>query len=217
MSLSAYVSQVALRFTLEKMSDRHPVLYLWTFTFARDYGIGVESKMWSAASASLVRELGFWGVRVYELTKRGRLHVHLVTGQRFDVCAVRAVVESKGLGRVHVVKLRGKGSAFYVAKYVAKQKRSKILRGVRLWAVIGKEGRRCQVRHADIETFSAVGESVGEAKSLGWRGFDAYQVGKWLHYWGNQFGRDGWRMSSYASAKCGWKSPCGNGSSTGKT
>jgi hypothetical protein len=127
-------SKAALCMTVSGIRDP----YLWTFTLPVYVEPRKAARMWSLLQRDLVRNLGMWGVRVFELHPGGHgLHVHVVAGRFHRVEPVRALCERYGWGRVNVKHIPST-AAGYVAKYVSKSERSTELKGMRLWAVMGK-------------------------------------------------------------------------------
>lgn len=113
---------------------------LWTFTVRDKQPPRVTASMWSLLQRDLVRGLRFQAVRVFELHPGGHgLHVHAVTPHFYPVDWVRCITNAHGWGRIHV-KVIPACSACYVAKYLAKQfwRPYKELRGMRLWACVGR-------------------------------------------------------------------------------
>lgn len=135
----------------------------WTFTLPVQVHPKIASKMWCDLSRDLVRNLGFSGVRVFELHPGGHgLHVHLVTSGFFRVSAVRHYCRLHGFGRVEVKRCKagdvGK-VAGYMSKYLAKQLRDFkdfSLKGMRWYATFGNLPDK--VRISDVKTTSFFGE-----------------------------------------------------------
>lgn len=136
--------------------------YLWTFTTLESNYPKQAAKQWSALSKRLVINIGYWGVRVYEEHKNGHgLHVHVVTGQRFSVNKVRAIVEESGVwGRVNVIMITK--NPLYVCKYLRKFNRTEEWKGIRIWANIGRFPRGDKKKTIQYEVISAVSKLYKE-------------------------------------------------------
>ena len=139
-------------------------VYLWTFTRKAKESVRAACGEWNKLGKELVRRCKFYGVRVYELHPGGHgLHVHVVTGGRFEVDAIRAVSNRAGWGRVDVTRIPGK-RRHYVAKYVSKE-REPDLKGQRLWACLGRFER---TRISDIEKDAAWSAAFKSAMAEPW-------------------------------------------------
>jgi len=142
----------ACQFSLEALGRGRDTVYLWTFTSPDVVPVDVCSQRWALLQRDLVRSMGVQGVRVYEMHPGGHgLHVHLVVRNRIDVTAVRALSYKHGFGRINVVKIPASESA-YVAKYLTKSRRVNVLKGVRLWACIGKPDGASKVKDIVIDS-----------------------------------------------------------------
>jgi len=136
--MSSRASLAALRINLSTLGENQRYVYMWTFTLRGVVAVRLASKMWNLLFTKVLRPIGFFGVRVYELHPGGHgLHVHFVTPTRFPVQVVRAAMKA-GLvgrfwGRVHVRRRRS-SAAHYVTKYVSKAARCGAFKGVRIWA-----------------------------------------------------------------------------------
>ena len=132
-------SKIACEFSCERLCG-NGFGYLWTFTFKELLPINVACELWQNLARDLVRKLGVFGLRVFELHPGGHgLHIHLLTCARFDVCQVRKLSDFHGFGRINVVKIPC-DACTYVAKYVSKShsERDAVLKGRRLWQPVGK-------------------------------------------------------------------------------
>lgn len=126
---------------------------LWTFTVRERQPPRVTACMWSLLQRDLVRGLRYQAVRVFELHPGGHgLHVHAVTPHFYPVDWVRAITNSHGWGRIHVKTIPA-CAAGYVAKYLSKEfwRPYKELRGMRLWACVGKDDRWDGVSCKNVE------------------------------------------------------------------
>jgi len=158
--MSYFKSRMACEFTLHKLAQNlqgGSRVHLWTFTMPFVYSPRKTASAWSALRRELVRRLGFWGVRVFELHPGGHgLHVHVVTSGWYDVNAVRILSDSMGWGRIHVKCMDG--GVTYVAKYLHKARRSGVLRGLRLWEMFGQAfAGFVRTRCIDVESDTLVG------------------------------------------------------------
>ena len=136
MSKSAEVCAMAIDSLLSGRESCH----LWTFTVPHRQPPRVTASMWSILQRDLVRSLHFQAVRVFELHPGGHgLHVHAITPHFYPVDWVRAITTSHGWGRIHA-KVLPASAAGYVTKYLSKQfwRPYKELRGMRLWACVGR-------------------------------------------------------------------------------
>lgn len=130
-------SQLAFKFNVERMFEESTSgVYFWTSTFEKVLTVKEASQRWSAFSKEIVRELGVFGVRVYELHDEHGLHIHWLVNRFLPVEVVRRIAERHGFGRIHVERC-GKWVADYLAKYLSKQVRATCLKGKRLWACFG--------------------------------------------------------------------------------
>ena len=144
-------SAAALRFTIDRMAEGGRILRMWTFTLPVLLDVPVACRSWSALLKRLRSELGFLGVRVFELHEEHGLHVHCVTNEYYRVNDVRAICSAMGWGRVHVCRVTK--APYYVAKYVSKAARLGAFEGRRLWASFGKlDG--CKVRDVQRDSLS---------------------------------------------------------------
>jgi len=126
----------ALHCTIERMAEQGQ-LYCWTFTFPTVLDVKFARQRWALLSRSLVTQLGFRGVRVFELHDSHGLHIHAVALGMYPLRLVRAICSRFNFGRVHVFRI--KANPFYICKYVTKtyRKENPWLKGSRLWAWIG--------------------------------------------------------------------------------
>jgi len=125
--------------SLDSLVEGHRYCRLWTFTIPGKDAILPQQagRMWGNLQRRLVRELGFFGVRAFELHPGGHgLHVHAVASKYFDVNHVRRLAKACGFGRVHVCCIP-RDKARYIGKYLSKQKRYPELKGMRLFARVG--------------------------------------------------------------------------------
>lgn len=155
-------SRLACEFTLQKIAadcTGGARVRMWTFTMAGLFEARRTAHAWSALSRELVRQLGMWGVRVYELHPGGHgLHVHMITSGWYSVNDVRRVASNMGWGRIHVKVMSG--NIEYVAKYLHKAKRLGVLKGLRLWDVVGRALMSIKrTRIIDIESDTTTGRA----------------------------------------------------------
>jgi hypothetical protein len=136
-------SGIACEFSIKALLKDHKIAYLWTFTFAEVLPEDVAAWMWSRLAQDLRRQVGFYGVRCFELHPGGHgLHIHFVTPRRYDVNHVRHYSDLHGFGRINVKRMPA-SAAGYIAKYLQKASRCPALKGKRLWSCVGfKEGSK---------------------------------------------------------------------------
>jgi hypothetical protein len=135
--MASQKSRLAFKFNVEKLFERsRSGVYLWTSTFEKVLTVKQASKRWSAFSKEIVRELGVFGLRVYELHDEHGLHIHWLVDRFIPVEIVRRIAEKHGFGRIHVERC-GKWVGDYLAKYLSKEVRAVCLKGKRLWAGFG--------------------------------------------------------------------------------
>lgn len=192
--LGGYLSRTvsALMHNVDRIAEGCGWVYLWTFTRVEADPVAVSCVEWNKLSKRLVRECGLYGVRVYELHPGGHgLHVHLVTGRRFDVGAVRAVVDRLGWGRLDVKRVPWK-RRHYVAKYVTKAARAGELAGRRLWATLGRgpcERVRCQDVAYPVDPYFEAAKAEGWYREMRARRVPAWRLLRLLkdRAWALQF------------------------------
>lgn len=129
------------RMAIDSLLSGRESCRLWTFTVRNKQPPRLTASMWSLLQRDLVRGLHFQAVRVFELHPGGHgLHVHAVTPHFYPVDFVRCITNAHGWGRIHV-KCIPACAASYVAKYLSKQfwRPYKELRGMRLWACVGRD------------------------------------------------------------------------------
>lgn len=136
-------SGIACEFSIEALLKDHKIAYLWTFTFAEVLPEDVAARLWSRLAQDLRRQVGFYGVRCFELHPGGHgLHIHFVTPRRYDVNHVRHYSDLHSFGRINVKRMPA-SAAGYIAKYLQKASRCPALKGKRLWSCVGfKEGSK---------------------------------------------------------------------------
>jgi len=146
---------MAFKFNVERLFEGSSSgVYFWTLTFGEVLTVKQGSRKWSAFAKDVVRELGMFGVRVYELHDEHGLHVHWLVNRFLAVQVVRRIAGRHGFGRIHV-KRCGKWVGEYLAKYLSKEIRAACLKGKRLWAGFGS-GMWCRVK--DIRVRSWLGD-----------------------------------------------------------
>jgi hypothetical protein len=169
-------SRTAFKFNVESLFESSESgVYFWTSTFKDVLTVKEASKRWSAFSKEVVRELGVYGLRVYELHDEHGLHVHWLVHRFLPVRVVRQIAQRHGFGRIHVQRC-GKWVGDYLAKYLSKEVRAVCLKGKRLWAAFG-EIRWCRVK--DIEVKSWLGEEYRRLRGVSGRKLskrDSYAV-----------------------------------------
>ena len=145
-------SHIAFKFNVEKLFEWSVSgVYFWTSTFGEVLTVKEASLRWSAFAKDLVRELGVFGVRVYELHDEHGLHIHWLVDRFLPVQIVRRVAERHGFGRIHVRRC-GKWVGDYLAKYLSKEIRAACLKGKRLWAGFGK-ATWCRVKDINVRSW----------------------------------------------------------------
>lgn len=154
---------LAAQFSVDALlsSDQAEGCFLWTFTFPQKTDVVSGSKAWSSLSRDLVRRIGFFGLRVFELHETHGLHIHVVTSIRFSVDRVRFYSERHGFGRINVKRLPVR-AAHYVLKYLGKQRSDSWTSGVRLFQRVNMSGTSIR----DIEVCSGVHSLYRALKTL---------------------------------------------------
>jgi len=149
----------ALEENIRMLFERGAVRF-WTFTLPVAVDPKTASKMWCDLSRDLVRNLGFSGVRVFELHPGGHgLHVHLVTSGYFKINEVRHYCRLHGFGRVSVELCRGDDSerlSRYMSKYLSKQVKAykgSEVKGMRWYATFGKMPDKVRIGDVKIKSF----------------------------------------------------------------
>jgi hypothetical protein len=169
-------SRTAFKFNVERLFESSASgVYFWTSTFMEVLTVKQASKRWSAFSKEVVRELGVYGLRVYELHDEHGLHVHWLVDRFMPVQVVRRIAQRHGFGRIHVQRC-GKWVGDYLAKYLSKEVRAACLKGKRLWAAFG-EVRWGRVK--DIQVKSWLGEEYRRLRGASGRKLtkrDSYAV-----------------------------------------
>ncbi len=134
-NLSKAACSLSIQFLFREAAN----CYLWTFTFADDVSPDEAARRWRLFVRWLV-DSDRVCVRVLESGgKNGRWHYHCVTPDRWDVNEIRKTVERYGFGRINVKEIRA-SSAGYVAKYLNKDSRGILTKGLRRWACVGFDG-----------------------------------------------------------------------------
>jgi hypothetical protein len=150
-------SKMAFQWSAESIpTNRHGNLYFWTFTFAEVLDVAEGRRRWSEFLRKLRKRkkrqgLDFKGLRVFELHPGGHgLHIHVLTHCFLRVNEVRALWQSCGGGRVHVLPIAA-DRAGYAGKYLRKSGRPDCFKGVRMWAAFGGM-EHTKVKDVDIES-----------------------------------------------------------------
>ncbi len=150
-------SKMAFQWSAESIpKNRHGNLYFWTFTFAEVLDVAEGRRRWSEFLRKLRKRkkrqgLDFQGLRVFELHPGGHgLHIHVLTHCFLRVNEVRALWQSCGGGRVHVLPIAA-DRAGYAGKYLRKSGRPDCLKGVRMWAAFGGM-EHTKVKDVEIES-----------------------------------------------------------------
>lgn len=150
--MASLKSHTAFKFNVERLFESsHSGVYFWTSTFRTVMTVKEASKLWSAYAKDIVRELGLYGVRVYELHDEHGLHIHWLVDRFVPVQIVRRIAMRHGFGRIHV-KRCGKWVGDYLAKYLSKEIRATCLKGKRLWAGFGN-ATRCRVKDIIVSSW----------------------------------------------------------------
>jgi len=138
MSTARVKSKLALQWSIDQLA-RGGYLRMWTFTLPVCLSVPDACARWSILLRELVKQLGFSGVRVFELHEFHGLHVHCMVNMFYPVRRVRAIILECGWGRIHVQ--RCLKDPYYVAKYVGKGRREGAFVGRRIWAAFGPLGK----------------------------------------------------------------------------
>lgn len=150
--MASMKSHTAFKFNVERLFESSQSgVYFWTSTFRKVVTVKEASKLWSAFAKDIVRELGLYGLRVYELHDEHGLHIHWMVDRFVPVQIVRRIAERHGFGRIHV-KRCGKWVGDYLAKYLTKEARALCLKGKRLWAAFG-DARWCRVKDIIVSSW----------------------------------------------------------------
>jgi len=137
-------SKMAFQFNVQSMKTE---LFFWTFTFAEVLDIVEARARWRKFCGHPHDGLcvcfpNMSGLRVFEIHPGGimghshGLHIHMVCDTFLSVDVVRSIWNKFGKGRIHVKKVPQE-AALYLGKYLGKA-REECLKGVRLWAPIGR-------------------------------------------------------------------------------
>ena len=133
------LSKAACSLSIQHLFREAAWCYLWTFTFADDVSPDEAARRWRLFVRWLI-ETERKCVRVLESgSQHGRWHYHCVTPDRWDVNEIREAAARHGFGRINVKKLPA-ARAKYVAKYLNKDARGTLSKGLRRWACVGFDG-----------------------------------------------------------------------------
>jgi len=153
-------TSAAFNFTCERLVERTPQPYFWTFTFKK---VPIDDSTAMGDWHTLHARLGWhfkWmqGVRVAELHRSHGIHFHAILNSRIPIRRIREIIYGSGrvngpnryldFGRMSVTKCDA-GSIGYMAKYLTKDyRRENNFWGRRRWGTIGGfAGTKC----ADVE------------------------------------------------------------------
>jgi len=137
-------NRLALLLTLRRMGDLgEGLLYLHTLTFPPPEPSCEEAlSRWHSLAVNFLRKSGKRCARVIERgAERGRVHLHLVSWERWDAAEMHRVLPKYGFGGYNVREIPA-SRASYVAKYLGKDTQWRLPRGTRLWACVGWKGVR---------------------------------------------------------------------------
>lgn len=124
--------------------------YFWTFTCPEDCEDARFTADWNHFMVRVRRAYPkARGMRVFERTKRGRLHVHLVVDTFMAFSVLQGLREGLLIGKVMWAERVQGGCEDYLAKYM--NKRSERMRGIRRWAKFG-EWQSTRVRDIEVES-----------------------------------------------------------------
>lgn len=131
----------------------------WTFTLPCVLHPYDAASSWRLLCKDLVRDLGFRGIRVFELHPSGHgLHVHAVAVGRYDIRKVLCICKKHGWGRVGVElvhSLDADNIGVYLGKYLSKQVKlwhGCPLKGMRWWGSFGKVADKVRVSDVRISS-----------------------------------------------------------------
>jgi len=137
------VSQLAFRWSCERLFEYNEKVYLWTFTMEKAMPSWWVGPTWHRLLRDVENYYGkFQGVRVFEWHKTHGLHVHVLLNVRVSVHVIRRMAKRYGFGRIHVC-VAAHNSGRYLAKYLGKD-RGRIPYSGRAWQSIGGRGVRCR-------------------------------------------------------------------------
>jgi len=143
--------------------------YLVTLTFP-DPEPTVEQgmAMWDSFKTGVLAKHGYVGVRVFERGEQhGRLHIHVVTWQRWDAKMLWERGRAYGFGRVDI-RERPLSRACYAAKYLTKPARFPLPKRTRKWACFGFQGTRREDCVWEIKSCVLVAECPQERPERTW-------------------------------------------------
>lgn len=179
-------SLFACRQNILNLPGKHSIM--WTFTFREMIKVKDAVELWGLACKALVEELGFYGVRVFQLHP-GQfgdgghgLHIHFATSDEFRIDQVKKIVSRYGFGRVNVVK-RTRDRLNYLTKELLHDWYARgWAKGKRLWQCVGDRAGWVRTRCKDVEIQGYLFEYCQQAKSEGWRRIAIYKRARslWL-------------------------------------
>lgn len=143
-------SVMAARFSIEKLVESSPRVWLWTFTFKELLEPKEAMKRWDVFTKRIKRHYpNVGGVRVAEWHPGtewegiGRLshglHIHLITNSDLDKDLLQKMKGSL-FGHIHSIECKDRSDigklSGYLAKYLSKgyKQRHPLLKGARLWS-----------------------------------------------------------------------------------
>lgn len=136
-------SQLACRWSCERLFEYYEKVYLWTFTLEKAMPSWWIGPTWHRLLADVTNYYGkFHGVRVFEWHKTHGLHVHVLLNVRVSVHVVRRLAKKYGFGRIHVT-VADANAPRYLTKYLGKDY-GRIPHAGRSWQSIGGRGVRCR-------------------------------------------------------------------------
>lgn len=157
-------SEVAFRWSCERLFETEERVYFWTFTFTRVMPDWCYSGVWFRFIKEVCDLYGglLRGVKVVELHQTRGIHYHALLNRRVWVGEVRRIGKRYGIGRVHVV-AADPGAVDYLAKYLSKGHRdeNKLHAKCARWGTVG---RFKGVRVKDIEVKSSFHDAIKEVQ-----------------------------------------------------
>lgn len=165
MSMARVKSRTALEHSIDSLRVGG-YLRLWTFTLPVVLSIPDACERWRLLLHELVSQVGFDGIRVYELHENHGLHVHVVVNKFYSVDRLRFIAGVCGWGRTNVK--RTNKNPYYVAKYVSTNQREGAFSHRRLWASFGTSSRLTCSKCRDIQVDSALGDAFKAVELEPW-------------------------------------------------
>ena len=112
-------------------------LYMWTLTLPIPVSSAEAKDMWNHfLTLAHQKWPNLRGLRVFELQRSGRVHVHFLTHVWLDARDVRALAEQAGWGRTNATQIAEEAAGPYMTKEF--RRRAPSMKGWRIWDGFGK-------------------------------------------------------------------------------